>query len=125
MILGIPPAAAKAPTIYASEHMLLRMIARFWRGVTPASKANEYYEYLEQTGLREYRSTEGNLGVYVFRRLENDRAEFLLLSLWESYDAIKKFAGPNFEKAMYYPEDKNFLLELEPNVVHYEILAQP
>ena len=101
------------------------MIARFWRGVVPTSKADEYYDYLEKTGLREYRATEGNRGVYVFRRIENDRAEFLLLSIWESYDAIKKFAGPNFEKAVYYPEDKNFLLELEPNVVHYEILAQP
>jgi hypothetical protein len=47
------------------------------------------------------------------------------MSLWESYGAVKRFAGPNFERAVYYPEDKNFLLELEPNVVHYEILAQP
>ncbi|MGA8904462.1 MAG: hypothetical protein WB661_05570 [Candidatus Bathyarchaeia archaeon] len=45
------------------------------------------------------------------------------MSLWESCDAIKKFAGPNLEKAVYYPEDKKFLLELEPNVVHYKILA--
>jgi heme-degrading monooxygenase HmoA len=105
--------------------MLSPMIARFWRGVTPISKADEYYQYLEKTGLREYRSTEGNRGVYVFRRVEDNRAEFLLLSLWESYDAIKRFAGPDFEKAVYYPEDRNFLLELEPNVVHYEILAQP
>jgi heme-degrading monooxygenase HmoA len=101
------------------------MIARFWRGVTSISKADEYFDYLEKTGLKDYRSTEGNRGVYVFRRIENDRAVFLLLSLWESYDAIKRFAGPDFEKAVYYPEDKNFLLELEPNVVHYEILAQP
>ena len=101
------------------------MIARFWRGVTPKSKAEEYFHYLEKTGLKEYRSTEGNRGVYVFRRIENDRAVFLLMSLWESCDAIKKFAGPNLEKAVYYPEDKKFLLELEPNVIHYEILAQP
>ena len=105
--------------------MLFSMIARFWRGVTPRLKADEYFEYLKKTGLKEYESTEGNRGVYVFRRMENDRAVFLLMSLWDSYDAIKKFAGPDFEKAVYYPEDKNFLLELEPNVVHYEILAQP
>jgi heme-degrading monooxygenase HmoA len=105
--------------------MLCSMIARFWRGVTPKSKASEYYDYLEKTGLKEYRSTEGNRGVYVFRRIENDRAVFLLMSLWESFDAIKRFAGPDFEKAVYYPEDKKFLLELEPNVVHYEVLSQP
>jgi heme-degrading monooxygenase HmoA len=101
------------------------MIARFWRGITPKSKADEYLAYLEATGLKEYRVTEGNRGVYVFRRIENDRAIFLLLSLWDSYDAIKRFAGPDLEKAVYYPEDKKFLLELEPNVVHYEILVQP
>jgi len=101
------------------------MIARFWRGVTAKSKAEEYFEYLKKTGLKDYRSTEGNHGVYVFRRYENDRAVFLLMSLWESYNAIKKFAGPDLEKAVYYPEDKDFLVELEPNVVHYEILAQP
>jgi heme-degrading monooxygenase HmoA len=101
------------------------MIARFWRGVTPKPKADEYLNYLEKTGLKEYRSTEGNRGVYVFRRIEDDRAVFLVVSLWESYDAIKRFAGPNFEKAVYYPEDEKFLIELEPYVVHYEILAQP
>ena len=101
------------------------MIARFWRGVTPKSKADEYFRYLQATGLKDYRSTEGNLGVYVFRRTENDRAVFLLMSLWDSYDAIKRFAGPNYEKAVYYPEDEKFLLELEPTVVHYEILAKP
>jgi heme-degrading monooxygenase HmoA len=101
------------------------MIARFWRGITSKSKADEYFEYLKKTGLKDYGSTEGNRGVYVFRRLEDDHAVFLLVSLWESYDAIKKFAGPDFEKAVYYPEDKKFLLEMEPNVVHYEILAQP
>ena len=53
------------------------------------------------------------------------RAEFLLISLWESFDAIRKFAGPQIEKAVYYPKDKEFLLELEPHVVHYEVVVAP
>jgi hypothetical protein len=101
------------------------MIARFWRGVTQKSKADEYFRYLEKTGLKDYSATERNRGVYVFRRIENENAVFLLMSLWESYDAIKKFAGPNYERAVYYPEDAKFLLELEPNVLHYEILTRP
>jgi len=44
--------------------------------------------------------------------------------LWESIAAIKQFAGDDYEKARYYPEDKDFLLELEPAVSHYEILTQ-
>ena len=101
------------------------MIARFWRGVTPKSKADDYFAYLEETGLKEYRATKGNRGVYVFRQIEGDRAIFLLLSLWDSYDAIKGFAGPDYERAVYYPEDRKLLLELEPKVSHYEILTKP
>jgi len=101
------------------------MIARFWRGVTPKSKSDDYFTYLQETGLKDYRETKGNRGVYVFRRIEGDRAVFLLLTLWDSYEAIKRFAGPDYEKAVYYPEDRKFLLELEPNVTHYEILTQP
>jgi hypothetical protein len=44
----------------------------------------------------------------------------MTFTLWESYDAIAKFAGDNLATAKYYPEDKNFLLEFEPTVVHYE-----
>jgi hypothetical protein len=42
--------------------------------------------------------------------------------LWDSIEAIKKFAGPNIEKAVYYPEDVKYLLELEPHVKHFEVL---
>jgi heme-degrading monooxygenase HmoA len=95
------------------------MIARIWHGVTPESKGDEYFNYIMETGAKDYRSTEGNRGVYVLRRIRDGQAEFLLISLWDSFDAIQ-----DFEKAVYYyPRDKEFLLELEPNVVHYEVLA--
>ena len=100
------------------------MIARTWHGVTDASKVNEYLDYLNETGVPEYKQTEGNRGVLVLRRVEEDRAHFLLLTLWESEAAIKRFAGSEIEKAKYYPEDEEFLLELEPTVTHYEVLVQ-
>lgn len=101
------------------------MIARTWHGVTDASKADEYLEYLRKTGVPEYQQTEGNWGVYVLRRIDGDQSHFLLLTLWESENAIKRFAGPEMEKAKYYPEDEKFLLELEPTVTHYEVLVKP
>ncbi len=100
------------------------MIARLWRGRTISSQADEYFEYLKKTGLQDSRSTNGNQGVYILRRLKDGEAEFLFLSLWESLEAIKRFAGDDYEKARYYPADKNFLLEMEPTVSHYEILAK-
>ncbi len=101
------------------------MIARIWHGITPAAKANTYLDYLNKTGVPDLRETEGNQGVYVLRRLEGDQAHFLLISLWESIDAIKKFAGADVEKARYYPKDQEFLLELEPTVTHYEVMVSP
>jgi heme-degrading monooxygenase HmoA len=101
------------------------MIARTWHGMTDASKADEYMDYLNKTGVPEYRATPGNLGVYVLRRIEGNTAHFLLLTLWESEEAIKRFAGPNMEQAKYYPQDEQFLLELEPTVTHYEVMAKP
>lgn len=101
------------------------MIARLWHGVTAASKADDYFEYLKQTGIPDYQNTDGNRGVYVFRRVQDDQAHFLLVTLWDSLEAIRKFAGPEAEKAVYYPEDEEFLLEKEPSVVHYDVLATP
>jgi len=76
------------------------MIARTWRGATKAKDGEAYLEYLHRTGLAEYKKTEGNRGVLALRRIVNDRAEFLLVSLWESEDAIRKFAGDEIDRAV-------------------------
>jgi heme-degrading monooxygenase HmoA len=102
-----------------------KLIARIWHGATVAARADEYAEYLERTGARECRATPGNRGVYVLRRIKQDRAEFTFISLWESVEAIRRFAGEDYEKAHYYPEDHDFLLELEPFVEHYDVLDAP
>ena len=99
------------------------MIARLWHGITAASKADEYLEYLDKTGIQDYRATEGNLSVQLLRRIEGEQAHFLIITLWESVEAIKKFAGEEYEKARYYPEDQNFLLEFEEQVIHYEVMS--
>ena len=96
------------------------MIARIWRGVTSAEQAEEYFAYLRETGLKDYRAIPGNRGVQVLRRTYEGKAEFLLISLWESYEAIRTFAGEDIERAVYYSKDQAFLLELEPKVTHYE-----
>lgn len=101
------------------------MIARTWHGRVRAREADAYHKYLLQTGVPELRGTPGNLGVYVFRRLEGGEAHFLLTSLWDSLESIRRFAGPDVERARYYSEDERYLLELEPRVTHYEVLTTP
>ena len=98
------------------------MIARSWRGATKARDAEVYLDYLHRTGFAEYRRTPGNRGVLGLRRIVDDRAEFLLISLWDSRDAIRAFAGEDIEKAVFYPEDERFLVEREDHVSHYEVV---
>jgi heme-degrading monooxygenase HmoA len=57
--------------------------------------------------------------------VDDGKSEFTLISLWDSWDAIKAFAGPDPEKAVFYPEDEKFLLERGPRVIHYEVLSCP
>lgn len=101
------------------------MIARSWHGRVPADRSDAYYAYLLRTGLADYASTPGNRGVWAFRRTEGGVTHFLLTTLWDSLDAIRTFAGADYERARYYPEDDDFLLEREPFVTHYEVLDVP
>jgi heme-degrading monooxygenase HmoA len=97
------------------------MIARTWRGATAAHDADAYLDYLHQTGLAEYRKVDGNRGVLALRRIDGDRADFLLLSLWDSEESIRQFAGDDIEKAVFYPEDERFLVDRDNHVLHYEV----
>lgn len=99
------------------------MIARIWHGVVEADKADEYLEYLNETGIPDYQSTRGNRGAYVLRRIENEAAHFYTLSFWDSLSSIKEFASEDYEKAKYYPKDAKFLRELEPTVQHFDVFG--
>ncbi len=98
------------------------MIARTWRGWTSAADADRYLEYLEGTGLREYRDTPGNRGATALRRIVGDRAEFLLISFWDSEKAVREFAGKDPERAVFYPADSEFLVDREDFVTHFEVV---
>ena len=58
--------------------------------------------------------------------LGTDRAgrSVLLLTLWESEDAIRRFAGDDIGRAVFYPEDERFLLARDERVTHYDVVHQ-
>ena len=101
------------------------MIARTWRGAVRADDADAYAEYLEATGLSAYRATPGNRGVYALRRIDGDRCEFLLVTLWDDMDAVRAFAGEEPETAVFYAEDDRFLVDRDLVSHHYEVVASP
>ena len=99
------------------------MIARTWHGAVPLEKADEYHNYLLRTGVTDCKATVGNVGVRVLRRVDGDQAHFLFISFWRSLEDIRAFAGDQIEIARYYPEDREYLIDLEPHVTHYEVLT--
>lgn len=100
--------------------MKTTVITRIWHGRTRTEHADEYLQFLIETGVADYKSVVGNLRVEVWRRIEGDVCHFYTVTKWSSLDAIKRFAGEEYEKAKYYPDDSKYLLEFEPTVLHYE-----
>lgn len=99
------------------------MIARMWRGGTRAEDAEAYAGYVARTGIAAYAATPGNRGSWLLCRIEGDLAEFLTLSLWDSLDAVRAFAGEDVERAVFYPEDDHWLIERDPLARHYLVAA--
>ena len=97
------------------------MIARIWRGAVRAEDGDAYADYIRETGLAAYAETPGNRGAWMLRRKVGDRTEFLTFTLWESLDAVRAFAGEDYETAVYYPEDDKYLVERDHKCAHYEV----
>jgi hypothetical protein len=101
------------------------MIARRWHGRVPVDKADEYARLMREVALPQYRATDGNLGAWCLTRAEGDVVHFEMFTLWRDPAAIARFAGDDIEQARYYAFDPDFLLEMEPRVVHFAAEAFP
>jgi heme-degrading monooxygenase HmoA len=99
------------------------VITRIWHGRTARARADDYSAFLTLRAIPDYRSVAGNLDVAILRRDEEDVSHFLTVTRWESQDAIRAFAGEEVLKARYYPEDREFLLEFEPEVQHFTVVS--
>ena len=97
------------------------MIIRLWRGRTPLEKADAYEKFTSGRAGPDYSSVPGLRAFFFTRRDQADYAEFLLITHWDSIAAIKQFAGEDYAKAKYYPEDQDFLLDFPEEVEHFEV----
>ncbi|MGD9365922.1 MAG: hypothetical protein PVH87_09515 [Desulfobacteraceae bacterium] len=99
-------------------------IMRLWHGEVAIEKADEYEKFMIERAAPDYGSVEGLIKLYFQRKNEEKKAHFLLVTLWDSLDSVKKFSGDNPEIAKYYPEDDYFLLEKEKHVSIYEVFYE-
>ena len=98
------------------------MIARSWRGAVRNEDAEAYAAYIDETGMKAYGATPGNRGAWMLTREIGDLTEFVTFSLWDSYDAVRAFAGDDYEVARYYPEDDRYLVERDDRCHHWDVV---
>jgi hypothetical protein len=101
------------------------MIARHWRGWTKTDMADGYERFLKQKVLPELRAIHGYRGGYIFRKDDASETEFVVINLFESLEAVKQFAGPDYTVPVFEPEAKTFLSRIEDFATHYEVRAEP
>ena len=97
------------------------MIARIWHGKTDIKHYETYSKFLIDTAVPDYTKTPGFKHFSFLRCIRNNEGHFTLITYWESWEVIQNFAGNEIDKAKYYPEDKEYLLEFEEKVEHYEV----
>ncbi len=99
-------------------------IARVWHGITREADAERYLHHIHTKGIPAYRAVEGNRGAFALSRVANGVAEYLVISFWDSITAIQRYVGDeDITKAVYYPEDHQYLGFPEQKVTHYELTA--
>jgi heme-degrading monooxygenase HmoA len=101
------------------------MIARLWKGWTTPENADAYERLLQEKVLPGLRQIDGYRGGYVLRKDGDQEVEFAVLNLFDTLDALRKFAGPDYEIAVFEPEARSLLSKVEPLARHYEVKVTP
>jgi heme-degrading monooxygenase HmoA len=100
------------------------VIVRLWHGRVAISQAGDYADFMKARAAPDYGAVDGLQKLLFLRRTEGDVVHFLLITFWDSMESVRKFAGEHPEKAKYYPEDDDYLLEKEETVVMYEVFYE-
>ena len=101
------------------------MIARLWRGWASIENADAYEKLLREQVLPGLRQIDGYRGGYILRQEGNDEVEFVVMNLFESLEAVRAFAGPDYTVPIFEPEARQLLSKVEPLARHYEVTTTP
>jgi heme-degrading monooxygenase HmoA len=98
------------------------MIIREWRGRASPSRAEAYPKHFREKVVPELRHLPGFIDADLGQRQLDDKLEFLVLTRWQSIDAIRAFAGADVEHAVVEPGAVAALIEFDTSVRHYEVI---
>jgi heme-degrading monooxygenase HmoA len=98
------------------------MITRIWKGRALLANATAYHSFVTQHVFTQLTRLEGHRGAYLLRRDTGDHAEFMAVTLWDSLQSIRAFAGDSLESAVVEPEARAVLSSFDDFVTHYEVV---
>ncbi len=101
------------------------MIARVWHGWTKPENADTYEKLLREEMFPEIQRVEGARGAYLLRHDAGIEVEFMTITMFESLEAVRRFAGPEYEKAVLHPKAHALLCRYDTTSAHYEIRITP
>jgi len=101
------------------------MIARVWKGWTSPEQADAYEKLLREVVYPGLQSISGYQGGYIFRQDGREKTEFVTVNLFESLEAVRAFAGADYESPVFEPEARRLLSRVEPIARHYEVKKAP
>lgn len=100
------------------------MIIRAWRGRAAKDNPAGYPAHFRQSVMPELRHIAGFLGASLLRTDLADAIEFLVLTRWQSLDAIRAFAGDDLGHAVVEPDAVAALVDYDRTVTHYEVVEE-
>jgi heme-degrading monooxygenase HmoA len=101
------------------------VISRIWHGVASREDADTYESLLRSEILPGIHRVSGYLGAYVLRRDVEDGVEFVTITMFDSYDAVREFAGEDYEQAVVPPHVRELLVRFDERSAHYETVLSP
>lgn len=101
------------------------MIGRMWRGWASRETADGYEEIFKHEVAQELNQVAGYRGAYLLRRDDRDGVEFVTLTLFDSLDAVRGFAGDQYETAVVLPAAQALLRDYDRTARHYEVEVSP
>jgi uncharacterized protein len=101
------------------------MILRLWKACSRVEKAGEYVQYATTKVFPALAAIEGHRGAYLLLRPLDDATELMVLTLWQSMEAVRRFAGQNPGKAVVEPDARAILTSFDDSVTHFEVVHSP
>jgi antibiotic biosynthesis monooxygenase (ABM) superfamily enzyme len=101
------------------------VIARLWRGWTSRENADAYERFLREQMFPSMQRVPGFRGVELLRRVDGDEIAFVTISRFDSYAAVRAFAGDDYEQAVIEPEARALLARADERSEHFDVAIEP